>query len=504
MKIMFASLGNKNKKIISRDDILNSLYGYTYFEKREKKINKKESTDVKSKKILKNNNGIRNSKFNITDKINGIFLEKPKSLVKNNKNTLNVKEKIDDIRKMHEFFYDSISKSSINHKHNEKNKEGKSRLYNNYIYDNEKNNECYSFSFFKSCILSVFIIAFLFFTIKNIGLVKNNILDLATNISVDKKQISAKELLKLYGIYNDSNYIINNEKVDVASEEKKDELIVSSDIELIDKDAILEDKTVFMNTQPKPNAVVTEQTKSLQRITLGTMKILNYSSTRSIDFNELLEKNITLTKASDKILLYNTHTSESYTNSDGYQFEYSGVMRSVDAKYNMLAIAKELNDNLRQKGFNSIQNTTPHDYGTYTSAYAKSRATVQEALSQMQGAGITIDVHRDAAANLAYRPVASVNGVQVCQLMFVMGVGSASVPNPNWKDNLALAIKIQLLADQIYPGLFRPMIIRNSVYNQDLNKYSLLVEFGATGNTIEEVKLSTRCLTNLINIIYKD
>ena len=88
--------------------------------------------------------------------------------------------------------------------------------------------------------------------------------------------------------------------------------------------------------------------------------------------------------------------------------------------------------------------------------------------------------------------------------MFVMGVGSSTVSNPNWKDNLALAIKIQLLADKIYPGLFRPMIIRNSVYNQDLNKYSLLVEFGATGNTYEEVKLSTRCLTNLLNIIYKD
>ena len=29
MKIMFASLGNKNKKKISRDDILKSLYGYT-------------------------------------------------------------------------------------------------------------------------------------------------------------------------------------------------------------------------------------------------------------------------------------------------------------------------------------------------------------------------------------------------------------------------------------------------------------------------------------------
>ena len=235
------------------------------------------------------------------------------------------------------------------------------------------------------------------------------------------------------------------------------------------------------------------------------MKILNYSSTRNINFEELLEKNITLTKASDKILLYNTHTSESYSNSEKYQFEYSGgIMRSLDAKYNMLAIAKELNSNLKEKGFYSIHNTTPHDYGTYTSAYAKSRVTVQEALSQMQGAGIVIDVHRDAAGDLSYRPVVNINGVQVAQVMLVMGVGTSSVPNENWEENLKLALKLQQLADKVYPGLFRPMYIRNSVYNQDLNKYSLLMEFGATGNTIEEVMLSTRCIANLLNIIYKD
>ena len=48
------------------------------------------------------------------------------------------------------------------------------------------------------------------------------------------------------------------------------------------------------------------------------------------------------------------------------------------------------------------------------------------------------------------------------------------------------------------------MIIRNSIYNQDLNKYSLLIEVGASGNTLDEAYLATRCLSNLLNIIYKD
>ena len=234
------------------------------------------------------------------------------------------------------------------------------------------------------------------------------------------------------------------------------------------------------------------------------MKILNYSSKREIDFKSLASSNITLTKKSDKILLYNTHTSESYANSDTYKFEYSGNRRSKDANYNMLAIAKKFKENLDSKGFEVVQDTTPHDYGTYTSSYSRSRITVKNALATMESAGIIIDVHRDAISDLDFRPVVNINGVQVAQCMLVIGVGTDVTNNPYYEDNLKLAFKIQQIADEMYPGLFRPMIIRNSIYNQDLNKYSLLIEVGASGNTIEEACLATRCLSNLLNIVYKD
>ncbi|MNP30172.1 Stage II sporulation protein P (SpoIIP) [compost metagenome] len=88
--------------------------------------------------------------------------------------------------------------------------------------------------------------------------------------------------------------------------------------------------------------------------------------------------------------------------------------------------------------------------------------------------------------------------------MFVIGVGTDTAKNEYWEDNLSLALQIQRIADSVYPGLFRPMIVRNSVYNQDLNKFSLLIEVGATGNTIDQALLSTRCLTNVLNILYKN
>ena len=351
----------------------------------------------------------------------------------------------------------------------------------------------------KYIIVGSFFSVILFALVTKLGLT-NYLLRFSTNFrQAEESDLEIADLISVYNMYNQGNYIFEKvEKQEIQKAEKP-----STEIEIIDSLA-KEAETMDVFGKKDVTVTVTDETSTLQRVNVDTFKVLNYSGKRNIDFASLLNSDIVLTKKSDKILLYNTHTSESYSNSEKYKFEYTGTMRTTDANYNMIVIAKELSKNLTQKGFECVQNTTPHDYGTYTSAYAKSRVTVQNALTQINGAGIMIDVHRDAAGDLSYRPVANINGVQVAQVMLVMGVGTSSVPNENWEENLKLALKLQQLADKVYPGLFRPMYIRNSVYNQDLNKYSLLMEFGATGNTIEEVMLSTRCIANLLNIIYKD
>lgn len=351
----------------------------------------------------------------------------------------------------------------------------------------------------KYIIVGSFFSVILFALVTKLGLT-NYLLRFSTNFrQAEESDLEIADLISVYNMYNQGNYIFEKiEQEEIQKAEKP-----STEIEIIDSLA-KEAETMDVFGKKDVTVTVTDETSTLQRVNVDTFKVLNYSGKRNIDFASLLNSDIVLTKKSDKILLYNTHTSESYSNSEKYKFEYTGTMRTTDANYNMLVIAKELSKNLTQKGFECVQNTTPHDYGTYTSAYAKSRVTVQNALTQINGAGIMIDVHRDAAGDLSYRPVVNINDVQVAQVMLVMGVGTSSVPNENWEENLKLALKLQQLADKVYPGLFRPMYIRNSVYNQDLNKYSLLMEFGATGNTIEEVMLSTRCIANLLNIIYKD
>lgn len=327
-----------------------------------------------------------------------------------------------------------------------------------------------------------------------------SILSFATDFrQAEEKNVEISDVISVFSLYNSNNYVLNEDQ------KNNNQVVADEDTTEIDTiDSMAQDKDSEAVFGKKPEVTITENSANIQRVSIGNMRILNYSTNRSINFDELLSGNVNLTKKSDKILMYNTHTSESYSNSDKYKFDYTGIKRSTDAKFNMLAITKEFDKNLKSKGFETVQNTTPHDYGTYTSAYAKSRITVKDAISNLGRVGISIDVHRDAAADLEFRPVVDIKGVQVAQCMFVMGIGNDISTNPYWQDNLKLALKLQQIADDVYPGLFRPMYIRNSIYNQDLNKYSILIEIGATGNTIEEAMLATRCLTNLLNILYKD
>lgn len=315
----------------------------------------------------------------------------------------------------------------------------------------------------------------------------------------EKITFNVKDIANIYPIYNRSSYIIKEVGEKASKEENKNAPGIYDNgfnISSVDTTEVISKKT-NMDFDIK-------ETEELQRINIYGMSFLNYSSKRSINFELLLKKNITLTKKSDSIFTYTTHTSESYKNSDRFKFEYSGIYRSRDARYNMLEVATQFDKALREKGMTSIFNTTPHDYGSYEIAYTNSRKTFESVLKDNGRVGIAIDMHRDAQNNLDYGPVVDVKGKKVAQLMFVMGVGTDKYTNQYWEDNLALAVQLQKLGEEMYPGLFKPMIIRDSKYNQDLTKNSFLIEVGATGNTIEEASLSARCLANILNKYYNN
>ena len=160
------------------------------------------------------------------------------------------------------------------------------------------------------------------------------ILAFATNVRVSNKKIeyTIADLIKVYPVFNGNNYIVAESKnvQDVDKEE-----IISSDTSLFDASAV----DVMSNaiTITKPN-YTKKSTSNYDRIDIYGVTIYDYSS-KKIDFEELFERNVDLTKKSDPILMYCSHTSESYSNSDNFKFKYTGNYRTKDANYNMLSVA---------------------------------------------------------------------------------------------------------------------------------------------------------------------
>ena len=65
---------------------------------------------------------------------------------------------------------------------------------------------------------------------------------------------------------------------------------------------------------------------------------------------------------------------------------------------------------------------------------------------------------------------------------------------------MKFAIKIQEKANEMFPGLFRPIIVRNSRYNQHIAPGASIIEVGATGNTLEEACASMKYLAEVLDI----
>lgn len=204
------------------------------------------------------------------------------------------------------------------------------------------------------------------------------------------------------------------------------------------------------------------------------------------------------------ILIFHTHTCESYTSSMSYPYTPTGSYRTTDLNFSVARVGDELESFLGAYGFNVRHDKTYHDYPAYTGSYTRSLATVQNLLSEM-GSDIIIDLHRDAIGSRPdYAPTVKIGDEYAAQVMFVMGSNGGGLYHPNWSSNLKFAVKVQAVANEMFPGLFKPIILRNSRYNQHLGKAACIIEVGSTGNTLEQTLVSMKYLAAVFEEAFSD
>ncbi len=380
------------------------------------------------------------------------------------------------------------------------------------------------FKFFKR---AIFVIIIILFVINTFSKIEFNISNFKNQLSFNSKIIDKNVLLSKYYNSNLSNSESGLKKILVS-----EFALFSSEEELMEKEnqeEVLEFENVSDNTNSSNDAnesesnttslaQATENMSSVEPMaetkvikennktdnytnTYKTVKIKNESSYNLTE--EMLLPNVDFQNKND-IIIYHTHTCESYTPTEANNYVASGNFRTIDLNYSVARVGTELTNNLLSLGFNVNHNTTYHDYPAYTGSYTRSLATINEILSKNSSAEFIIDLHRDAIGSMSnYAPAVQIGEEIGAQLMFVIGTDGGGLEHKDWLYNFKMAVKIQEKANEMYPGLFKPIILRNSRYNQHVTKGSCIIEVGATGNTIEQCNTSMKYLAKVIEEVMK-
>lgn len=198
------------------------------------------------------------------------------------------------------------------------------------------------------------------------------------------------------------------------------------------------------------------------------------------------------------VIIFHTHTCESYTQTENNKYDASGNYRTTDLSHSVARVGDVLESYLKSFDFNVIHDKTYHDYPAYNGSYGRSLKTVSALKEKNKNTEIIIDLHRDAMSDETYAPKVKIGDEYAAQIMFVIGTDGSGLEHNNWRKNLEFAIKVQKIGNEMYPGLFKPIIVRNARYNQHLSSAATIIEFGATGNTLEECEISAKYLAKVL------
>ncbi len=293
------------------------------------------------------------------------------------------------------------------------------------------------------------------------------------------------------------------EDSDSAFEEKAESAILPDPEAPLGEPAATESETSSADSQPEtqPDPEKGKTYPIIETVVGGGMQYGNLfiktdSGMELPDFTEELASDPDVSVAVDgspTVLLYHTHTSEAYMESDSTFYYESMKSRSDDPSRTVVAVGDAIAKALEEAGIGVIHDTTVHDT-TYTGSYARSEQTVREYMEKYPGIEITIDIHRDGletADQEKMKPTVEIDGNKAAQIMIMSGCDAdGSLNFSDWKYNLRFALQIQNRMTARYGELMRPLYFCDRNYNMHLSHGSILVEFGTDANAVSEAVYS--------------
>jgi len=225
-----------------------------------------------------------------------------------------------------------------------------------------------------------------------------------------------------------------------------------------------------------------------------------------IDVAKLLKEPLKLdmSKKGPKVLIYHTHTSESYVLKESDLGKKDVPSFNSNPKYSVVRVGEELAKHLKKYGIETLHNGTVHDK-VRDAAYGVAIDTLESYKKSYPSIQVYIDIHRDAVSSdkPKLRMTKEINGKNCAQIMFVVGA-DGTLPHPQWQENLKFVLKLQQKLNEKYPGLAKPILIVGKRYNQHISNQAILVEVGGDGNLLSECIETTKYLAEVLNDVLNE
>jgi len=229
-----------------------------------------------------------------------------------------------------------------------------------------------------------------------IGIIENN-LNLAerfeeeTSSNINFKKVLVSEFALFSGAEQeivekgDTEYEVGNGDIQNSEVEEKNKDIIQNQEEpqpQVDENIEVETKVIAENNKKD---VYTDTYKSVQ-----IKNESNYSLTEAMVTPDISYSN------NKEIMIFHTHTCESYTPTENSNYIATGNYRTTDLNYSVARVGTELTNHMQNKGYTVNHDTTYHDYPAYTGSYNRSLSTVTSLLNTHKDVDCVLDIHRDA------------------------------------------------------------------------------------------------------------
>lgn len=331
------------------------------------------------------------------------------------------------------------------------------------------------------------------------------------NETLDFQQQLSEKVMRMVPL---GNYLVQLEKDELKAEDEETyELLLRRqelDESILDENGNLigEDHTAqTLQTDVTEEALAIEKLSDMEYLVnhFYTVDSVTYLKEGELDAKQMLAANLHIDpqNTGPKILIFHTHSQESFLDSDG------------TADTSIVGVGTYLTELLNEVyGIETMHHEGVYDllYGKLdrSEAYEQAAPAIRQILQEYPSIEVVIDLHRDGVKETTHL-VTEINGKSTAQVMFFNGMcrtrtngDLTSMQNPYLKENLTFSMQMKIAAETFYPGFTRRNYIKGYKYNMDLMPKMLLIEAGAQTNTYEEVKNAMIPLAALLNYVLND